>query len=63
MDHMTLVAEEPVLNGENCRFPVTKIDKDCPNLDFPRFANPATVHASKFTPLGLVASVRGNHVV
>ena len=54
MDQMTLVAEEPVLDGENCQFPVTKIDNDCPNLDFPRFANPATLHASKCTPPGLL---------
>ena len=52
MDQMTLVAEELVIDRENYRFPVAKIDKDCcPNLDFPRFANPPRYNAPKCFPL------------
>ena len=56
---VVLVAERKV------RVPPAKIDKDSPNLDFPRFANPATLHAPKCesAPPGLVASACGNHGV
>ena len=57
--------EKPAVEGEKCGFPPAKIDKDSPNLDFPRFANPATLHAPKCksAPPGLVASACGNHGV